>query len=105
MIGFVLEGVMKTVVRELVVARSVSIDTIPNDPVDVRCGGPYYLGFDFKVDADEDVSNLREYLTSVFADCHKPYERISITTTTVDVPKEHIWSREKMRQYITEYKE
>ncbi len=27
----------------------VSINTKENDQVDIKCGGPYYLGFDFKI--------------------------------------------------------
>ena len=34
-------------------AVSVVVDTRENDPVDVRCGGPQYLGFDFTVQADQ----------------------------------------------------
>lgn len=31
--------------------RPCSIDLVENDPVDIRCGGPRWLGFDFSLDA------------------------------------------------------
>lgn len=28
----------------------ISVNCVANDPVDIRCGGPNYLGFDFFVE-------------------------------------------------------
>ena len=34
---------------EKIKCRKISVDSVYNDPVDIRCGGPEYLGFDFFV--------------------------------------------------------
>lgn len=56
----------------------LSVNCLPNDPVDVRCGGPQHLGFDFVV--------LREHATEaiglilrVLGEVHKP-----LASTTCD---------------------
>ena len=35
--------------KELVKCTEIGVDCVENDPVDIRCGGPEYLGFDFFV--------------------------------------------------------
>ena len=35
--------------KELVKCSRIGVNCVINDPVDVRCGGPQYLGFDFKL--------------------------------------------------------
>lgn len=31
----------------LIRCSKISVDCVSNDPVDIRCGGPEFLGFDF----------------------------------------------------------
>lgn len=46
-----------------------TIDCKRNDSVDIKCGGPPYLGFDFSIDAEipeeEVITKLRELLEKV----------------------------------------
>lgn len=91
---------MKEVVRALVVGRKVSIDTEENDPVDIRCGGPQYVGYDFVVDADEDPKEVEKFIKQCFADLHRSYVHLYVSTSTVEVPKENIWDHARMRHCI-----
>ena len=47
--------------REMVRCSKIGVDCIKNDPVDVKCGGPVYLGFDFYV-REEEVEELGKYI-------------------------------------------
>ena len=38
---------------EKIMCTKIGVDCVPNDPVDIRCGGPAYLGFDFYVKKEE----------------------------------------------------
>lgn len=89
---------MQKVTRELIVARTVIIDSVENDSVDIRCGGPLWLGFDFSVDADEDPEELKTWLREVAAKHGCPIRSILIASCTREVQK--VWSREEMEHVI-----
>lgn len=93
---------MKEVTRTLVVGRTINIDTEENDPVDIRCGGPRWLGFDFTVDAEEDIKDLEVFIKKCFQDNNRYYHNICISSSTVEVPKTQIWSRAKIKRCIKE---
>ena len=39
--------------NNLIRCSQISVDCVANDPVDIRCGGPEYLGFDFNVRVEQ----------------------------------------------------
>jgi hypothetical protein len=45
--------------------RKVSVNIAPNDPVDIKAGGPPYLGFDYYVDAELTPKHLRSAITGI----------------------------------------
>lgn len=54
----------------------INIDCTINDPVDVRCGGPEYLGFDFNVrkeDSKEMLNFIKEALNILEVPCKRIY--------------------------------
>ena len=53
-----MEGNMIDIVR-------IGVDCTINDPVDVRCGGPEYLGFDFNVRKEDS----KEMLNFIKVEC------------------------------------
>lgn len=93
---------MKKVQRTLIVARNVSINCVENDRVDIKCGGPAWLGFDFTVDADEDPTDLRKWLEATLAEAGHPVRSLFVSTDTVEVPK--VWSREAIKKEIQKTK-
>lgn len=93
---------MKTVKRTLVVGRRVTINTEENDPVDIRCGGPMWLGYDFIVDADENVKDLKKFIDNTFKKFNKYYSSVYVSSGTEEVPKSSIWSHSKIEKCIKE---
>lgn len=87
---------MQEVNETLFVGRQLNIDVTPNDSVDIRCGGPQYLGYDFVVDADLNPQDLKKEIERIFYDLHRSYMRMSISSSTVNVPKNQIWSLEQI---------
>lgn len=90
---------VQKVQRELFVARRIEVDVKENDRVDIRCGGPQYLGFDFYVDADEKPDAIRKFVQ----DCLKKegindYLHLFVDSTTSEVP--HIWTRDQIIECI-----
>lgn len=75
--------------------KRVVIDCERNDWEDIKCGGPQYLGFEFKVSDCEDDKELEAWLRKTL----KMYGHniISIRIYKID---EDIWSREKMEECI-----
>lgn len=96
---------MKEVTRTLVVGRTISIDTKENDRVDIRCGGPPLLGFDFTIDADEDVKEITSFIKETFSEFKKSYIRLSVSSSTCEVSRSSIWSRDKIKKCIKDYSE
>ena len=53
--------------KKLIKCSRIGVDCVANDPVDIRCGGPEYLGFDFNVREEEtedmiqDKRSIKEY--------------------------------------------
>lgn len=66
---------MKTSVETQYEVNHWSIDICSNDPVDIRCGGPQTLGFDFYLDADLAEKDVKKFLTN---ECKKYYTSYSI---------------------------
>ena len=40
---------------------NICVECVANDPVDIRCGGPKYLGFDFPV-KDTELEEMKSAL-------------------------------------------
>ena len=75
--------------------KKVVVDCEKNDLVDVKCGGPQYLGFDFYVDDfdDEEIENfIRRTLKKYGHNC------IGITVKEVSVPK--VWTAQEIEDCI-----
>jgi len=79
--------------------KKIVVDCEQNDPVDFRCGGPQYLGFDFFV-KDEDVETIREVILAELHKNHIPCINISIEEETRSNVK--IWDVEKIKECIKE---
>jgi hypothetical protein len=90
---------MKT--RSIIVCDALQIDIgcELNDSVDIRCGGPAVLGYDFYVSSDEDEKNLETFLKN----CLRKYKRnfMSISFSIKEnFPVKDLWTREKMEECI-----
>jgi len=83
---------------EAIQARQISVNCVPNDPVDVKCGGPHYLGFDFYVDADEDMDTMVEFIKGELKRLNKALDGNILVGDTHLVEKP--WTREMITECI-----
>ncbi len=60
---------------ENVICRVVKVDCIPNDPVDIKFGGPKYLGVDVYV-KKSDVKFMMDYIRYMFYEYGIPFINI-----------------------------
>lgn len=85
--------------RELIVeSAKISVDCEKNDPVDIRCGGPVYIGFDFFVPIDE-AEELVKFVTEEVKKNNLPLLSVGWTKAG-PVRKSQLWGKERIAQCI-----
>lgn len=80
--------------------KRITVDCAKNDPVDIRCGGPQYLGFDFYVDPKEE-KDMIEFIKEMLIKYKRPLERIY--STDKEVQKKSLWNKKRIEECIKEY--
>lgn len=75
-----------------------SVDCCHNDPVDVRSGGPEYLGFDFYVKPEE-KEVLHEFIIESLKDLGVPLIKIS-SSDNKEIDEDKLWNKEKISESI-----
>ena len=84
--------------RTLYKAWKVDVTCCPNDRVDIKCGGPGYLGFDFTVDASVSKKKWEKFLRKALAANDLPCMGISFERRSVEVAKRQLWSERKINK-------
>ena len=82
----------------------ISVDCVANDPVDIRCGGPEYLGFDFNV-SEEQTEEMKKFIALTLESLEVPLKNLWVAGT-IDLHEKDIWTKEKIVKAIkadTEY--
>ena len=92
---------MKTKSIEVCDAVVISVSCKENDSVDINCGGPAMLGYDFGVSPDEDIEDWKKKIKGFIHKYHRPFIGISHHTQK-DFPVEHLWSLERIEECIKE---
>lgn len=64
----------------------ICVDCVKNDPVDISCGGPDYLGFDFYVQKDK-VKEMKDFVSTTLSVLEVPVVEIYIDDETDVTPK------------------
>ena len=77
---------------------SIGVDCVPNDPVDIKIGGPQYLGFDFNV-RTKDYDAMKEFIIDTLMGYNVPIAGI-YKTGEIDLPKEKVWTESKIAETI-----
>lgn len=73
----------------------VSANCLPNDPVDVRCGGPAFLGFDFIV-LDEHAADATALIRRVLHEVNKPLAGLTCSSAGEAADATKVWSLEQI---------
>lgn len=84
---------------EFIKCIKIGVDCVKNDPVDIRCGGPNFLGFNFLV-KEEDFSKMVPFITETLQKCNIPFLRI-YANDTVDAQGRDVWSQEMILNHIS----
>tara|TARA_B100000614_G_scaffold262909_1_gene300634 strand:+ start:153916 stop:154203 length:288 start_codon:yes stop_codon:yes gene_type:complete len=91
---------MATKQATLHAAKRIVIDCERNDDVDIRCGGPAVLGFDFLVPFEEKTPDLRKWLQATLSKHDRPVMSISISRSKEWVVKGRLWGKRRMEACI-----
>lgn len=90
---------MKTEKIEVCEAKVYSVSCEHNDSVDIRCGGPAILGYDFGVSPDEDEEDIKQFLRETVKKHHQPFMGVSVSKQK-NFPVEHLWTKQRMENCI-----
>lgn len=76
----------------------IIIDCEENDIVDIKCGGPRILGYDFYVE-DENVDDMIIFIKEMLKKYNQPLMDIK---TILDVTCTYVWNKENIEKCIKE---
>ena len=85
---------------KLIRCSHIGVDCVENDPVDIRCGGPEYLGFDFYVKEDE-TENMKKFISVTLKNFEIPLQVIYVYGIK-ELNFEKVWTKEKIVKSIQE---
>ena len=84
--------------NNLIKCSQISVNCVANDPVDIRCGGPEYLGFDFNV-IEEQTEEMKKFITATLKMFEVPLTSLFVSDT-LDLNEENIWTKENIVKAI-----
>ena len=85
--------------EDLVSCRIIGVDCALNDPVDVKAGGPEYLGFDFYV-REEQTEEMKNFVIEILNKYEVPCIGIN-TYGWKNLEEEKVWTKERIEQSIS----
>ena len=78
----------------------IVVDCQHNDEVDIKCGGPYSLGYDFFV-LTEHVDDIMNYIIEVCAELGTPILAIYYDpSVTFEKEDKDVWTKERIYECI-----
>ena len=86
--------------EKLVKCTTISVDCVHNDPVDIRCGGPEYLGFDFSVEQAK-KEEMKNFIAESLTTLEVPVVGISCYGEK-ELPEASVWTKERILASIKE---
>ena len=81
---------MKKTVR----CTRIGVDCVANDPTDIRCGGPEYLGFDFNI-RKEQTEEMKKFIVEALNNFGIPLIAI-YSRGEMDLSEEKVWPKERI---------
>lgn len=85
--------------KELIKCSKIIVDCVHNDPVDIKAGGPAYLGFDFFVKS-EDVQEMVNFITLTLQEYKVPLVNIGIDPIPLCLTPDEVWTKERITECI-----
>ena len=84
--------------NNLIRCSQINVDCVVNDPVDVRCGGPAYLGFDFNV-KEEQTEEMKKFIALTLEKFEVPLENMYVSGS-IDLNEKDVWTKERILQAV-----
>lgn len=84
--------------NNLIRCSKISVNCVSNDPVDIRAGGPEYLGFDFNV-KEEQTNEMKKFIALTLENFEVPLVNMYISGM-IDLNENKIWTKEKIVKEI-----
>lgn len=85
-------------INNIVRCAQICVDCVANDPVDIRCGGPEYLGFDFFV-REEQAEEMKDFVLATLQNFMVPLKEIYISGS-LPLDEEHVWDEKRIFEVI-----
>lgn len=82
-------------------ARSIIVDCKKNDSVDIKCGGPQYLGFDFYIDSELNIKKEISFIKETLEEYGKPCINIQSGKKLI---VQKLWTRKMIEKEINNYR-
>lgn len=86
--------------KNLIRCSQISVNCVANDPVDIRGGGPIYLGFDFNV-KEEQTEEMKCFIEEALQSFQVPLTSLYVTGT-IDLEKKNVWTKERIVDAISD---
>ena len=84
--------------NNLIKCSQISVNCVANDPVDIRCGGPAYLGFDFNV-REEQTEELKKFIVATLQSFEVPLKNLYVSGT-IKLSEKDVWTKERIVKAI-----
>lgn len=84
--------------NNLIRCSQISVDCVANDPVDIRCGGPKYLGFNFNV-REEQTEEMKKFIAVTLESFEVPLTDLYVSGT-IDLNEKDVWNKERIVKVV-----
>ena len=84
--------------NNLINCLKICVDCVANDPVDIRCGGPEYLGFDFNV-REEETEKMKRFIALTLETFEVPLTNMYISEK-ICLEEKDVWTKERIVETI-----
>lgn len=86
--------------NNLIKCSQISVNCVVNDPVDVRCGGPEYLGFDFNV-REEQTEEMKIFIAATLKEFEIPLASMYVYDI-IDLTENNVWTKERIIKAVSD---
>ena len=84
--------------NKLIKCSRIGVDCVANDPVDIRCGGPEYLEFDFNV-KEEETEEMKKFIAVTLETLEIPLTNLYICGNR-ELEENDIWDKKRIVEAI-----
>ena len=84
--------------NKLIKCSKISVDCVANDPVDIRAGGPYYLGFDFNV-KEEETEEMKKFIAVTLETFEIPLINLYTSGNNL-IEEKQVWDKKRIVEEI-----